>query len=149
MALTAFEIEESIHVGAAPEIVWRFLGDPRSWPLWWPGCREAVTRDRKTLHDGSALTLALRLGWLAVKIDARVHTVTPQRTLLWEGQGAGVTGRHAFYLDAKPNGTFVRQRESFSGPGVLLFRLARLDVLTRKMFQKNLKGLKRIAERAS
>ncbi|MEO8276803.1 MAG: SRPBCC family protein [Thermoanaerobaculia bacterium] len=149
MGLPSFDIEETIHIAVAPEVVWRFLAEPRSWPQWWPGCREAETADRKTLHDGSTFKLGLRLGWLTLRVAARVEACTAQRSLLWVGKGGGLTGRHAFYLDAKPNGTWVRQRENFSGPGVLLFRLLRLDVASRRMFKGNLKGLKRMAERSA
>lgn len=142
-------IEESIHIAAAPEIVWKFLADPRSWQHWWPGCREAETRDRKSLHDGSLFSLALHLGWLTLRFSARIEAATPQKALIWVASGGGVTGRHAFYLDARPNGTFVRQQESLSGPGLLFFRLARFDAASRRMFQQNLRGLKRIVERSS
>lgn len=149
MAFTTLEIEESIRIAAAPEIVWRFLADPNSWVHWWPGCRAAQTRDRKSLHDGSEVTFDLHLGWLRLKVAARVEAATAPRTLLWVGRGGGLTGRHAFFLDAKPDGTLVRQRETFTGPGVLLYRLLRLDKATRQMFRSNLKGLKRIVERAA
>jgi len=145
--VSRLQIEETIQIAAPPEVVWKYLADPRSWPHWWPGCREAETGDKKTLHDGSALKVALRLGWLTLKFTARVEAATPPRTLLWEASGGGVTGRHAFYLDARPNGTFVRQQESFTGAGVLFFRLARFDAASRRMFQQNLRGLKRICER--
>lgn len=148
MALTSFEIAETLQIAAPPETVWRFLSDPHTWQHWWPGCRDAETRDRKTLHDGSLLKLAVRLGWLTLKLEARVEAATAPRTLLWVGTGSGVAGRHAFYLDARPNGTFIRQQESFSGPGVLFLRLARLDRAARRMMQQNLRGLKRVAERA-
>jgi carbon monoxide dehydrogenase subunit G len=147
--VSRLQIEESILIAAPPEVVWKHLAEPRGWRHWWPGCLEAETRDRKTLHDGSELRLALRLGWLTLKFSARVEAATPPRTLLWQGSGGGVTGRHAFYLEARPNGTFVRQQESFTGAGVLLFRLARFDAASRKMFQQNLKGLKRICERSA
>jgi len=147
--VSRLQIEESIHIAAPPEVVWKYLVDPRSWQHWWPGCRDAETRDRKTLHDGSTLTLSLRLGWLTVKFAARVEAATAPRSLLWAGGGAGVSGRHAFYLEAKPNGTFVRQQEHWSGAGLWFFRLLRLDAASRKMFQQNLRGLKRIAERSA
>lgn len=149
MALTSFQLEESIQVAAAPEIVWRFLADPHSWQHWWPGCREAEAKDRKTLHDGSQLTLVLRIGWMTLKFDARVEAATPQRTLLWISKNGGITVRQAFYLDARPNGTFVRQQGSFSGPGALFLRLTRLDHAARRMLQQNLRGLKRVVERAT
>lgn len=144
----SLSLDETIHVAAPPEAVWKLLADPNSWRLWWPGCLQAETRDRKTLHDGSELTLVLRVGWLTMKLKPKVDAATPPKTLVWTGRGAGVTGRHAFYLETRPNGTFVRQQESFDGPGVLLFRLLGLDRSTRRMFQANLRGLKRLAERA-
>lgn len=144
----AFSIQESILIAAPPETVWRPLADPYTWPTWWPGCRDAAAKDRKPLHDGSELKLVLRMGWITMPLAPRVEIATPGRALVWVGRGAGLTGRHAFYLDAQPNGTLVRQHESFSGPGLLLFRLLRLDVSTRRMFRANLKGLKRAAERA-
>ncbi len=144
----AFSIQESILIAAPPETVWRPLADPYTWPTWWPGCRDAAAKDRKPLHDGSELRLVLRLGWITMPLAPRVEIATSGRALVWVGRGAGLTGRHAFYLDPQPNGTLVRQHESFSGPGLLLFRLLRLDVATRKMFRANLKGLKRTAERA-
>ncbi len=147
--VTRLQIEETIHIAAPPEVVWKFLVDPRSWQHWWPGCRDAETRDRKTLHDGSSFVLAVHLGWLTLRFNAQVEAATAPRALIWTASGAGVTGRHAFYLDAKPNGTFVREQESFSGAGVLLFRLLRFDAASRRMFQQNLRGLKRIAERSA
>jgi hypothetical protein len=91
----------------------------------------------------------VHLGWLTVKFTARVEAATAPRTLLWEASGGGVTGRHAFYLEARPSGTFVRQQESFTGFGVLFFRLMRFDAASRRMFQQNLRGLKRICERSA
>ena len=143
----SLSIEETIHVAAPPESVWKLLVDLHTWRHWWPNCLEAETKDRKTLHDGSEFTLRLKLGLLQTKFRPKVDAATPPKHLVWTGRGAGVTGRHAFYLDAKPNGTFVRQQEKFDGPGVVLFRLLRLDRATRTMFQKNLRGLKRLAER--
>ena len=145
----SLQIDETIHIGAPPETVWKFLVDLQSWQHWWPGCREAEASDRKLLHDGSSFVLAVHLGWLTLKFKARVEAATSPRSLLWVASGGGVTGRHAFYLDAKPSGTFVRQQERLSGPGLLLFRLARFDAASRRMFQQNLRGLKRIAERSS
>jgi carbon monoxide dehydrogenase subunit G len=147
--VSPLRIEESIHIAAGPEIVWRFLADPRSWQHWWPGFREGETKDRKALHDGSELKLGLHLGWVTIRFAVRVEAMTPPRSLLWVARGAGVVARHAFYLDARPNGTFVRQQQDLSGAGLLFFRLGRFDAATRRMLQQNLRGLKRMAERAS
>lgn len=139
-------IDETILIAAPPETVWKLLADPRSWRHWWPGCLDAETKDRKTLHDGSEIALRLRFGWLVVPLRPRVDAATPPKSLVWTGRGFGVAGRHAFYLEAKPSGTFVRQQETFHGPAAALYRLLGLERLTRKMFRANLRGLKRFAE---
>lgn len=144
----ALIIEETILVGAPPAAVWRLLHDPTTWRLWWPGCLEVTAKDRRPLHDGSELDLLLKPGWLALRFKPKVLAVTENRALIWQGQAGGVTGRHAFYLDAKPAGTFVRQREDFEGLGLPLFRLLGIAGATRTMFRDNLRGLKKLAERS-
>jgi len=143
----ALAVEEAILVGAPPQAVWRFLADPMSWRYWWRHCKSAATADLKPLRDGSRLEIALELGLLTFTLRPTVEVASENRTLIWVGRSLGVTGRHAFYLEARPNGTYVRQRESFSGGGLFLFQLLRLERATSRMFKENLRGLKRIAER--
>jgi carbon monoxide dehydrogenase subunit G len=146
--VSALQIEETIHIAAPPEAAWKLLADPRGWRLWWPGCLEAETADKKTLHDGSKLRLRLKLGWLPTRLDARIEAATPPKILVWTAKG-GLAERHAFYLEARPNGTFVREQQNLAGALLPLFRLLRLDRATRRMFQANLRGLKYLAERGS
>ena len=141
-------IEESIRIGAAPETIWKFLSEPQSWRFWWPNCRLAETKDRRPLRDGSQLELVLELGLFPITFRPTVEVAQPNRALLWVGRGMGVTSRHAFYLEPKPNGTEVRQRETFEGWGVPLFRLLRLQHATATMFKQNLRGLRKMAERS-
>ena len=94
------------------------------------------------------LELALRPSWLTLHFHPTVEAATPGKHLIWVGKGGGVTGRHAFYLDRRPEGTQVREHETFSGPGVLVMRLLGQAEATRRMFRQNLKGLKRLAEGA-
>lgn len=147
--MSAFQIEETIHIAAPPEAAWRLLADPRGWRLWWPGCLDAETADRKTLHEGSKLRLRLKLGLLPTKLNARIEAATPPKILVWTAANVGLTERHAFYLDARPNGTFVREQQNLAGALLPIFRLLRLDRATRRMFQANLRGLKRLVERGS
>ena len=141
-------IEESIRIGAAPETIWKFLSEPQSWRFWWPNCRLAETMDRRPLRDGSQLELVLELGLFPITFRPTVEVAQPNRALLWVGRGLGVTSRHAFYLEPKPNGTEVRQRETIEGWGVPLFRLLRLQHATAVMFKQNLRGLRKMAERS-
>lgn len=141
-------IEETLLVGTPPEIVWRLLADPTTWRLWWPACLEAEAKDRRPLHDGSELTLVLKPGLFPMRFHSRVDVATENRALIWTGRGGGVTGRHAFYLEAKPAGTLVRQREDFEGWALPLYLLLGTERATRRMFKENLRGLKKLAERS-
>lgn len=140
-------IEESILVGAPPEAIWKLLENPWTWPQWWPACHDARTLDRRPIHDGSQLALTLKPSWLTLSFRPKVEVAQPGRALIWVGQGGGVTGRHAFYLEPRSNGTQVRQREDFSGPLVPVMMVLGQLAATRRMFRDNLKGLKRFAER--
>lgn len=142
-----YTLEETALVAAPAEAVWKYLGNPWSWSQWWPACREARTADRKPLREGGRLHLVLRPSFLTLTFAPVVEVLQPGRALIWAGTGGGVTGRHAFFLEARAGGTFVRQREDFSGPGVALFLLLGQAGATRRMFRENLKGLKRFAER--
>jgi uncharacterized protein YndB with AHSA1/START domain len=146
--MSGLTIDETILIAAPPEAVWKLLVDPNTWRHWWPGCLEAETKDRKMLHDGSELALRLKLGWIVLRTRPKVDAATPPKSLVWTGRSAGVIGRHAFYLDPKPSGTFVRQQQTFHGPGLVIYRLLRLDRAAQRMFHANLRGLKRFAERA-
>ena len=138
-------IEESILIAAPPERVWKLLADPFGWRFWWPQCKAAATEDRKPLRDGSRLELSLQLGFLPLTLRPTVEVAQPGKTLLWVGTGLGVTGRHAFYLEPRPNGTWIRQRETFEGWGIALFRLFRLDHAT--VFQVQFVGARDDVER--
>lgn len=142
-----FTIEESVLVATPVDTVWKLLENPWTWPQWWSACHDAQTLDRKPIRDGSELRLTLRPSWLTLTFRAKVQVAQPGRALIWSGTGSGVSGRHAFYLEARPNGTQVREREEFEGPLVGLWRLLGQARATRRMFQQNLKGLKRFAER--
>ena len=141
-------IDESIVVAASPEAVWRLLEDPSTWSTWWPACVEARTVDRRLIRDGSSLELALRPSFLTLRFRAGVEAATPGRHLIWVGRGGGVTARHAFYLSRRPDGTQVRQHETFTGPGLAVMRLCGQVAATRRMIRESLTGLKRLAERA-
>jgi uncharacterized protein YndB with AHSA1/START domain len=142
-------IEETTLVGAPPEAIWRLLEDSYHWNLWWREVLESEPLDRKPLHDGSRLRLLVQPSWIPIRYRPVVEVATPNRALIWSAPGGGMTTRHAFYLEPKPNGTLVRQRQDLSGWGLLPFRLLRLHHATRRMLHDNLRGLKKLAERGS
>lgn len=144
----ALVLEESAVAGAPAEAVWRLVCDPTTWRLWWPGCLEAETKDRRPLHDGSQLRLVVKPSWIAIRFALRVEVATPPRALILAGQGAGMAIRHSFFFETRPAGTLVRERQELSGWGLAPFRLLRQEVATGARLRENLKGLKRLAERS-
>ncbi len=141
-------IEESARIGAAPETVWKLLSEPKTWRYWWPGVKQAESADRQALHDGSHFELALELGPFSVTLRPTVEVAQPNRALLWVSRSMGVERRHAFYLESGAHGTTVRQRGTFAGGGMPLFRLLRLHHAYAVMFRKSLSGLRKMAERS-
>jgi len=139
-------IEDSTRIAASPEAIWRFLVDPTTFRTWWPGCLEATTADRKLLHEGSELRLLLAPSWIRLRVRARVEVAAPGKALIWVGHSAGLEGRHGFFLEERTGGMRVREQETLRGPTLPVLRLLRLDRATKRMFQENLKGLKRFAE---
>jgi hypothetical protein len=141
-------IEESTRVGAPPEAVWKLLSDPQSWRFWWAGVKNAESVDRHPLHDGSELNLAFELGALTVHLRPKVEVAQPGRALLWTARSMGVVRHHAFYIEPGAPALVVRERESFEGWGLPLFRLLRFHVATAEMFRRSLRGLRKLAERS-
>jgi len=140
-------IEDSVRIGAPPEAIWRLLVDPNSWRYWWPNLRDVETADRKPLREGSTLALGLQMGLLSITFHPRIEMLREGKALHWTVTRLGVTGRHAFYLEPRRGGTSVTRREQLSGPGLLFFRLLRMDHATAVMFRTSLRGLKKLAER--
>lgn len=139
--------EESILVAAPAPFVWRLLADSTTWRTWWTHSLDARTADRKPLADGSQLTLLLRPSWAPLRFRARVEAATADRFLLWASQGAGLRVQHAWHLEARAGGTFVRQQLTLAGPGLwLLYGLGQVGPL-RRMLRDNLRGMKKLAER--
>ena len=141
-------IEHTVRIGAPPESIWRLLVDPNSWRYWWPNLRDVETADRKPLREGSTLAIGLQMGLLPITLQARVEMMREAKALHWTVSRLGVTGRHAFYLEPRRSGTAVIRREQLTGPGLLFFRLLRMDHATAVMFRESLKGLKKLVERS-
>ena len=144
----ALVVDDSIAVAAPPERIWRLLEDPATWATWWPACHEARTADRRPLHDGSRFELTLRPSWMTLHLHGQVGAATPARYLHWEARTLGLVARHAFYLDRRPDGTQLRQQVTLAGPGAFVLRALGQATAWTQMLRDNLKGAKRLAERA-
>lgn len=140
-------VQTQVLIDAPPAVVWQVFARVEDWPRWWSACHRAALRDGAFDDPGSHLRITLRPSWLpAMTFEPTVLIAEPGRHYVWEGRGGGVTGRHGFEFVASGAGTLVVQSEEFSGPGVIAFKLLGLESATRRMFQENLAGLKRIAE---
>ena len=144
----ALLIEESTRVAAPPDAVWKLLSEPKSWRYWWPGVRAAESSDRRPLHDGSTFEVTIALGPFPVTLRPTVEVAQPNRALLWVSRSLGVERRHAFYIETGAQTTSVRQRCTFAGVGMPLFRLLGLPQAYSEMFRKSLSGLRKMAERS-
>lgn len=141
-------VEESTRVSASPEAVWKLLSEPKSWHVWWPGVRHAESSDRRPLHDGSTFAVTIQLGPFPVTLRPTVEVAQPNRALLWVSRSLGVERRHAFYIETGTSTTAVRQRCTFQGAGMPLFRLLDFHQAYSEMFRKSLSGLRKLAERS-
>jgi uncharacterized protein YndB with AHSA1/START domain len=129
-------VTRSRTVGAAPEAVWRVVGDPRSLARWWP----RTERVKAVSDDGWTTVLRSPRG-RAVRADWRLEEHDPPRRRAWAQELDGTPfakvlaeRRVEARLDAVDGGTrvtlAVRQRSrgwSRFG-GVLLRRAARREL---------------------
>jgi|CXWL01.1.fsa_nt_gi uncharacterized protein YndB with AHSA1/START domain len=145
----AVQVEESINIAGPPGAVWRFLVDPKTWRLWWPGLLEADTEDHRPLREGSRLLLHVQPAWLAWRVRAQVDVAAAGKTLIWSNRSGLLRSRHAWYLEEKEAGTRVIQREIFEDGGAWLLRLSRQLPAIHEMFRRDLRGLKKMTETAS
>jgi hypothetical protein len=143
----SFECEQSVNVATDREVVWRLLIDPTTWKTWWPDCIDASAVDRKMLHEGSKLELALQPKQVK-------YTFNPEVDLTSEGKNLSLTHRSLFvqwtvswHLQDLANGTRVTARGAFTGLGTALKGLFHQDDTVRFSLHSNLRGLKRLAER--
>ncbi|NJL29174.1 MAG: hypothetical protein HC897_15480 [Thermoanaerobaculia bacterium] len=143
----SFECEQSVNVATERDVVWRLLIDASTWKTWWSDCVDATAADRRTLHEGSKLELALQPKQLK-------YTFYPEVDLTSEGKSLSLTHRSLFvqwtvswFLQDLETGTRVTARGSFAGLGTLLPRIFHQDDTARFSLNSNLRGLKRLAER--
>jgi uncharacterized protein YndB with AHSA1/START domain len=144
----AEQVEESLLVAAPADVVWRFLVDLRTWPLWWQGLVEATAENHKPLREGSRFVYHVQPHWLSVRLRAEVEVAREGKTLICAGRGLAVSRRVAFFLDPRAEGTRVTVRDSAQGVGTLLLRLVRQQPALAEMYRRSLRGLKRVVEAA-
>jgi hypothetical protein len=110
----------AIDVAASPEECWRALADLESWPRWFPFLRSARALDGapNPWHVGGRMKLVFGLGLVRVPVTTVVQEIDPARKVRWLGKGFGVSGDHAYTIEARAkNATRVTSHEEFTGLG--------------------------------
>ncbi|MDX1631803.1 MAG: SRPBCC family protein [Thermoanaerobaculia bacterium] len=140
-------MENNTSIGIAPERLWGFLIEPRSWEKWWPAVTFAKSGDFKPLRERSTFEVSLTLGRLTTTLRGEVTLLAEPRALTWEARLWGVPLRQEWYLSKTGRGTRFTARSRFSGFGGLLLRWLRIQRRWATMQSRQGRSLKRLAER--
>ncbi len=96
-------------INATPEKIWQILTDIESWSKW----NERIKKPKLqgNLQVGSSFT------WKSngSKITSKIHSLTSNKVLGWQGKTFGASAIHNWYLEPTENGAKVRVEESMEG----------------------------------
>jgi uncharacterized protein YndB with AHSA1/START domain len=118
-------------LSAAPEDVWRVVGDPHHMPRWWPGCKrmEGVETDAFTQVFQTKRGKTVRMDFRVVEVEAPWRLVFQQE--LADSPFSGFLGESVteIALQSVSEGTrvVITQRHrlrGYSRTGALIFRRA-------------------------
>lgn len=100
---------KEIVINATPEKVWQTLSNINGWSEW----NERIKNP--TLKGGLKVGNAFTWKTSGSKIKSKIHTITPNKMLGWEGKTFGASAIHNWYLAPTKNGTKVSVEESMEG----------------------------------
>jgi hypothetical protein len=92
-------LEHAVEIAASAEACWQTFCRIEEWPRWFPTMQRVERSAAGPLFVGEALTLHLAFRGHGSAIRVRVEEVAPRR-VRWVGKSFGVTGDHAFYVEA-------------------------------------------------
>ncbi len=142
------EVEHTKIIRADPDLVWDFLARPSTWKSWWPDCIEANTgEDRRDLREGSILELVLQPRQMRLTLRPTVDLLTERRTLSMTHHSALIHTTAAWYLHERPDATHVKAELVFNGIFPFFVTIAQQSGSVKASLQRNLQGLKKVAER--
>lgn len=138
-------VEDTIHIEAPPDVVWRVTEDVERWPEWTPTVRSTKRVGQDPFGHGSIARI-LQPGqpeaeWVVTEFE-------PGRRFAWTTRRRGLTmvGTHEILPEA--GGTRNVLRVEASGPvAVLLWPVLRLAM--RRALSAENGGLKAYCERAA
>ncbi len=141
------EVEQTKIIRADADVVWDFLERPETWKTWWTDCIEARTLDDRSLHEGSALELVVQPRRLKLTFTPVVDLLTERKLLSLTYRSAFTQTTAAWYLHEKPDATHVKAELVFNGLFPFLVTISQQSSAVRATVQRNLRGLKKAAER--
>ena len=131
----------TLHIDAAPALVWDVLMDVERWPDWTPTMQKVERLDSGAFGMGSEARITIRRippsVWRVTEFDAG-------RSFTWETtSGMRVSGMHSI----APEGDGTRLELEASATGVLALLMTPLFLLTtRGNVRREAEGLKRHCE---
>ena len=138
----------TIHVAAAPAVVFGVLSDPFTYSQWVVGCKEIRRVDGEWPEPGATFHHSIGLGPFTLRDTTSVVECDPQQRLVLHAR-ARPTGvaRVELSLAARAGGTEVTIAERpIKGPAALLHNPLQ-DWLIDRRNREGLRRLKQLAER--
>lgn len=101
-------------IAAPPEAVWALHTDVAGWPAW--------QKDITAVRLDDVFTPGGAFVWTTQGLDepvtSTIYAVEPERSTLWGGPAAGITGIHHWTFASIAGGTRVGTEESWAGEPV-------------------------------
>jgi hypothetical protein len=104
---------DEIVADVAPERVWAWLVRAARWSELYDNCKAL----RFVSQPGPDLALGTEFTWrtFGVRVATRIDELVPGRALAWSGRGLGGHGYHAWLLEPRDGGVYIRTEETQRG----------------------------------
>jgi uncharacterized protein YndB with AHSA1/START domain len=139
-------IEESVHIDAPLDKVWKTFTDLACWQNW-NSVMKDVSSGSPSIEKGGAFKFCLRPFIFPVNVEPFVEEVIPNKRVVWIGSKFGIFARHEFFFEESGGEATVRSRESFRSMAVDSMTLIFPERVIREMTRKLLMDLKKAAEK--
>ena len=140
-------VEQTTQIASARETVWGLLVNAAGWKSWWSDCVEALTPDHKPLREGSELELVLHPRHRKLTFRPVVDMVSEGKTLSLTYRGLFLQFTVVWTVEDGPTGARVSVRGVFTGFVLWLQGLVSQKDVYRAVLGRNLRDLRKIAER--
>ena len=141
-----YEVKESAHIDAPPEVVWRAFTHIERWPEWGDSWIETSAPGGDPWRVGGRLRLVVKPWWRPLAIEPAVAEIDPPRTAIWVSNSGGVARQTTVHFDEDGEG--IRAGISIRQEGPMQWTLPFFSPTwaVRRMLQEWLAGLKADAE---